>query len=144
MSEYECLVTNKLEATVTLSEEDKHIPKCIDIVDSLSEVVVEEESDDKDIPEVFLNGEGNYFTDEEDSYSREEVEEFSDEDDDLNSDEDDFNSDIYDDADHDSNSDYSDIISIHSNSEKKTESCNESLDSFEEATYCENCFREQV
>ena len=144
--EYECLVTSKLEATVNLSigsiddegiiEEEKHLPECIDVVDGLSEVIVEDASYDEDISGIVLKCD----LDEEDSYSGEEVEVYLDEEDDLYSNEDDFDSDIYDDADHDSDSDYSDIISRHSNSDDKTESCNGSLDSFEELTFCENCF----
>ena len=65
LSEYECLVTSKLEAIVNLSRgsidgegiivEEKHPPECVDLVDGLSEVVVEAESDDEDIPGLVLN-----------------------------------------------------------------------------------------
>ena len=115
---------------------------------SFSEVVVEEDSDDEEIPPLFLEEEEEdsddediptlreRVLDEEESYSGEEVEEFSEEENDLDSD-------IYDDADHDNDSDYSDTISVHFTREDVTEhydNRDETSNCIVEDTYCENCF----
>ena len=137
---------------VDSTEKVNHSLESTGVESCFSEVVVEEDSDDEEIPPLFLVEEEDdsddediptlreRVLDEEESYSGEEVEEFSEE-------EDDFGSDIYDDADHDSDSDYSDTISVHSTREDVHEHCDnrdESSNCIEEEIYCENCFREQV
>ena len=101
------------------------------IIAGLHKLVIKKVSDKEDSLDVVSD---------EDSLFGEKTEGFTDE-------EESFSSDIFDDANHESNSDYSDTMSIQSSNDNVTGDCinkKKFVDFLKGATFCENCFCKQV